>query len=417
MNSRILIVEDDVNLRRVIQAQVERLGHHVSVAGDVSRAREILEEDTFDLVITDLNLPGPSGLELLKTVRTDHPETSVVLMTAFGTVASAVEAMKCGAYDYLTKPLHPYELDALINRVLERKRLIEEVRTLRTNVDRKYGFESVLGKSNALMRVLDAAAHIAPTDATVLIRGETGTGKELLAKAIHSSSPRRGRPFLVINCGAIPRELLESELFGHVRGAFTGALTHKKGKVEAAEGGTLFLDEIGEMPLDLQVRILRLVQEREIEKVGATQQLKVDVRILAATHRNLEDMVARGVFREDLYYRLSVVPLLLPPLRERKEDIPDFIDHFFEVSKQKHGTRDLTLSPELFPHFQSYDWPGNVRELENVVARLVLLARGNTVTLADVQATLDAKLPGRSRRSPALRKKVSASTRWRESRS
>jgi DNA-binding NtrC family response regulator len=392
-HSRILIVEDDVNLRRVIQAQVERLGHSVSVAGEVNRARELLEEDTFDLVITDLNLPGPSGLELLKTVRTDHPETSVVLMTAFGTVASAVEAMKCGAYDYLTKPLHPYELDALINRVLEHKRLIEEVRTLRTNVDRKYGFETVLGKSNALMRVLDAAAHIAPTDATVLIRGETGTGKELLAKAIHSSSPRRGRPFLVINCGAIPRELLESELFGHVRGAFTGALTHKKGKVEAAEGGTLFLDEIGEMPLDLQVRILRLVQEREIEKVGATQQLKVDVRILAATHRNLEEMVARGVFREDLYYRLSVVPLLLPPLRDRKEDIPDFVDHFFEVSKQKNGATDLTLSPALLPYFQSYDWPGNVRELENVVARLVLLARGNAVTLADVMETLNAKLP------------------------
>ncbi len=333
----ILIVEDDAPLQRVIQVQVERMGYQVSVAGDVPRAREILERDTYELVISDLTLPGVSGLELLKTVRAEYPEPAVILMTAFGTVATAVEAMKAGAYDYLTKPLHPFELKAIIQRVLERSRLIEEVRILRSNFDRKYGFENILGRSDALLQVLDTAAHVASTDATIMIRGETGTGKELLARAIHSNSLRRDRPFAVINCGAIPRELLESELFGHVRGAFTGALTHKKGKVESAEGGTVFLDEIGEMPLDLQVRILRLVQEREIEKVGATQQVKVDVRIVAATHRNLEDQVAHGLFREDLYYRLSVIPLVLPPLRNRREDIPEFVEYFFERSKGKHG--------------------------------------------------------------------------------
>jgi two-component system NtrC family response regulator len=381
---RILIVEDDATLQRVIQMQVQRMGYEVSAASDVARAREILAETPHNLVITDMNLPGLSGLELLKTVRMEHPETTVILMTAYGTVETAVEAMKAGAYDYLTKPLHIYELKALIDRVLERNRLIEEVRTLRSNIDRKFGFENILGKSPALLHVLDATAQVAPTDATILIRGETGTGKELLARAIHFNSPRRDRPFVVVNCGAIPRELLESELFGHVRGAFTGALTHKKGKVEAAEGGTVFLDEIGEMPLELQVRILRLVQEREIEKVGTTQQTKVDVRIIAATHRNLEELVARGLFREDLYYRLSVIPLLLPPLRERQEDIPEIVQQFFERSKQKHGKERVTFPSLLLPYFENYPWPGNVRELENAVARMVLLARSDEITPADL---------------------------------
>jgi len=241
--------------------------------------------------------------------------------------------------------------------------------------------------------VLDAAAHVAPTDATVLIRGETGTGKELLAKAIHLNSPRRERPFVVINCGAIPRELLESELFGHTRGSFTGALTHKKGKVEIAEGGTVFLDEIGEMPLDLQVRILRVVQEREIEKIGAMQPVKIDVRILAATHRNLEELVAGRVFREDLYYRLSVVPLFLPPLRERPDDIAELVHEFFELSKRRHGRGNLKLSPVVMPFFLNYLWPGNIRELENAVARMVLLARSDTVGMEDLPGFLNRPAP------------------------
>ena len=381
---RILIVEDDLTLQRVIQAQIAQMGAEVSVAGEVPQALEILRRDLHDLVITDLNLPGLSGLELLKTVRAEYPDTTVILMTAFGTVETAVEAMKNGAYDYLTKPLHPYKLKVLVSRVLERSRLVEEVRSLRETIDNKFGFESTFGHSKALLRVLESAAYVAGTDVTVLILGETGTGKELLAKAIHVNSARRDRPFVVINCGAIPGELLESELFGHVRGAFTGAVTHKKGKVEMADGGTVFLDEIGEMPLDLQVRLLRLVQEHEIEKVGSPHQFKVDVRIIAATNRNLEELVKEGDFREDLYYRLAVVPLTLPPLRERMEDIPELVEHFFERAKERNAKSHLILPSTLLPYFQNYDWPGNVRELENTMSRIVVLCRGDKVLSSDL---------------------------------
>jgi len=382
--AKILVVEDDQALRRVIQAQLVHMNAQVSVAGSVPQALEILRSDMQDLVLTDLNLPGLSGLELLNTVRTECPETAVIIMTAFGTIETAVRAMKNGAYDYLTKPLHPYELNALVGRVLERRHLIEEVRMLRSTIDNKFGFESILGHSKPLLRVLDAAAHVAGTDATVLILGETGTGKELLAKAIHINGARRDRPFVVINCGAIPRELLESELFGHVRGAFTGAFTHKKGKVEMADGGTVFLDEIGEMPLELQVRLLRLVQEREIEKVGAPQSIKVDVRIIAATHRNLEDLVKQGEFREDLYYRIAVVPLMLPPLRDRVEDIPELVEYFFENAKRRDGKVDLRLPSSLLPYFQNHDWRGNIRELENTISRIVVMARGHEITEDDL---------------------------------
>lgn len=393
---RIMVVEDDESLRRVIQAQITGMGFKVSVAGSVDEALEQLQANSHDLILTDLQLPGRSGLDLLKIVHGEYPETTVILMTGYGSVPNAVEAMKAGAYDYLTKPLHPYELRALISRAMERTRLLEEVRTLRSNIDRKFGFESIIGRSSALLRVLDNAAQAASTDATILIRGETGTGKELLARAVHFNSSRRHKPFIVINCGAIPRELLESELFGHVRGSFTGALAHKKGRVEMADGGTVFLDEIGEMPLELQVRILRFLQEREIEKVGATQAqpIKVDVRMIAATHRNLQKMVEEGTFREDLYYRLAVVPLDLPPLRDRREDIPEFVQQFFERSREKLKKETLTLSASLLPYFQNYRWSGNVRELENVVERIVVLARGDEVTLADLPDYL--RSPGRT---------------------
>jgi two-component system NtrC family response regulator len=273
-------------------------------------------------VICDLNLPDMTGIDVLKEVRGQYPETMVVIVTAYGTITTAVEAIRHGAYDYLTKPVHPDELAALIGRVFERKRLIDEVRVLRSTVDRKYGFEKIVGSSDALMHVLNTAASVAQTDATVLILGETGTGKELLAKAIHLNSSRNDGPFVVISCGSIPKDLLESELFGHLKGSFTGAYTHKKGKVEMADGGTLFLDEIGDMPLELQVRVLRLVQDHEIERIGAVSSQKVNVRIIAATHRDLQARVREGSFREDLYYRLAVVPIELPPLRDRGDDIP-----------------------------------------------------------------------------------------------
>jgi DNA-binding NtrC family response regulator len=389
----ILVVEDDESLRRVTQVQLEQAGYEVATAANGDEALAMLARAPQDLVITDLRMPGLGGMQLLRRIKAEHPEVIVIVVTAFGTIESAVEAMKLGAYDYLTKPVHADALRLIVGRALEHHRLRQEVQALRLSLDRKYGFENILGRSPALQETLQAAARVAPTDATVLIRGETGTGKELLAKAIHFNSARRGGPFVTINCGAIPRELLESELFGHVRGAFTGAVAHKKGRVELADGGTLFLDEIGELPLPLQAKLLRLLQEKEIEKLGAPQPLHVDVRIIAATHRNLEAMVEDGTFREDLYYRLAVIPLELPPLRERVEDIPELVAHFFERAKHKYGRTRLALPQELLPNFTTYRWPGNIRELENVIERLVLLSRGDEVTWQDLPESLRRERP------------------------
>ena len=394
MNSgRILVVDDDESLRRVTQVQLEQLGYQVATAADGMQALSTLQKTPHELVITDLKMPAMSGLELLKKIRADYPETIVVMITAFGTVETAVEAMKAGAYDYITKPVHPEELKLCVARAMEHLHLVEEVHTLRSSLDQKYGFENILGRSNALLYVLDQATRAAQANSTVLIRGETGTGKELLAKGIHFNSPRKNQPFVTINCGAIPKELLESELFGHVKGSFTGAIAHKKGKMEMADGGTVFLDEIGEMPLELQVKLLRLIQEGEIEKIGAPTPSKVDVRIVAATHRNLQAMIEDDTFREDLYYRLAVIPLELPPLRERVEDIPELVQHFFIRSKQKQSRPDLVLPASLMPHFSAYRWPGNVRELENIVERLVVLTRENVITLSDLPEYLRRQQP------------------------
>jgi two-component system NtrC family response regulator len=383
-HGRILLVEDDETLRRATGVLLEKAGYETSVAIDVLQATDILKTSPQDLVITDLTLPGASGLELVKTIHNEYPETMVVVITAYATVETAVEAMKCGAYDYLPKPVLPHDLRTLVNRALERTAMLDEIRTLRSSIDRKFGFENIIGNSPTLLHVLDTARRVAHTDATVLIRGETGTGKEILAKAIHFNSSRRNRPFVVINCGAIPHDLLESDLFGHVRGAFTGALTHKTGKVESADGGTVFFDEIGEMPLDLQVRLLRLLQEREIEKVGSTVPTRVDVRIIAATHRNLTAMVAQGSFREDLYYRLNVVPIEVPPLRARIDDIPEFVVQFFNESKKRNNRPELRMSQSHLKWFSEYRWPGNVRELQNAVERMVVLCPGSEITEADI---------------------------------
>jgi two-component system NtrC family response regulator len=381
---RILIVEDDEALRRVSHIQLVREGYDVSSAGTAEEAVSLLDQTSYHLVIADLNLPGLSGLELLKVVRLDHPETTVIVMTAYATVQTAVEAMKSGAYDYVTKPINAYDLKMLVKRSLDHQKLLQEVQALRSTLDRKQGFEEIIGSSAILLETLDVAARVAATDATVLISGETGTGKELVARAIHSRSGRRSRPFVTINCGAIPRELLESELFGYVKGAFTGAIAHKKGKIEAADGGTVFLDEIGEMPLELQVHILRLIQERELEKIGASTPTKVDVRIIAATHRNLANMAKEGTFRDDLYYRLLVVPIRMPPLRERHGDVEKLAQHFFVKFRAKHGRLDLTMKVDVLHYLCEYPWPGNVRELENAMERMVLLARGNEVTITDL---------------------------------
>ncbi len=391
--ARILVVDDDENLRWVLQTQLEEMGYAVSTAVDGAQALGTIQNEPPSLVLTDLKMPGLSGMELLHKIRSECPEVPVVIMTAFGTIQSAVEAMRAGAYDYLTKPIDYEELGLVVDRALEHYRLVEEVRSLRASLDRKYGFENIIGHSEALLSVLDTASRAAQSDSTILIHAETGTGKELLARAIHFNSRRRDKPFVTINCGAIPRDLLESELFGHVKGSFTGAVAHKVGKVEMANRGTLFLDEIGEMPGELQVKVLRLIQQGELEKVGATSPTKVDVRFIAATHRDLQAMIEDGAFREDLYYRLAVIPLELPPLRDRAEDIPELVQHFFLKVREKQGRLDLVLPPALLPRFQDYRWPGNIRELENVIERIVVLSRGPEITLGDLPDFLRRERP------------------------
>jgi two-component system, NtrC family, response regulator len=388
---RVMVIEDDDTLRRVMHAQLAKDGYEAASAPDVPAALKILERSPQNLVIADLNLPGISGVDLLKRVHSDCPDTTVIVMTAFGTIQSAVEAMKAGAYDYVVKPIYTYELKALVTRALGQHRPPQETPVVK---EEKQGFEQMVGSSTSLRAALDVARRVADSDATILVHGETGTGKELIAKAVHSFSSRRVKPLLTINCAAIPRELLESELFGYVKGSFTGAFGHKKGKIEMADGGTVLLDEIGEMPLDLQVRILRLIQSKEIEKVGATAPVNVDVRIIAATHRNLADMVAQGQFREDLYYRLLVVPIEVPPLRERSGDVAELVNHFFELFKKKHRRPELQLSPNLLPYFTNYSWPGNVRQLEHVLERIVLLSRGPHVAPDELPEAL------RSTKSP-----------------
>jgi two-component system NtrC family response regulator len=380
----VLVVDDDESLRRVTQMQLEEAGYETFTAADGALALRIIEEKEPALVVTDLKMPGMSGIELLRLLRSQYPDTTVIMITAFGTVQNAVEAMKAGAYDYITKPIDYDELLLILDRAMERRSLIEEVQSLRATLDEKFGFENIIGRAKPLLHVLNMAARVAHTDSVVLLCGETGTGKELLAKAIHQNSRRKDRPFVIINCGAIPRDLLESELFGHVRGSFTGAIAHKRGRVEMADGGTLFLDEIGDLPLELQVKLLRLIQHGDIEKVGASEWSKVDVRIIAATNRNLKAMVEAGTFREDLYYRLAVIPLALPPLRERAEDIPELAQCLFLNARQKHGRPELRLPASLLPLFRGYYWPGNVRELENVIERLVVLTAASEITLEDL---------------------------------
>ena len=384
---RILVVDDDSSLRRVMRLQLEEGGYTVSLAEDGAEACRRLQAEAPHLVITDLRMPT-SGMELLRFVQREGLQTTVIVVTAFGTVESAVEAMRLGAYDYVTKPLDFDALLLVVRRAMERQTLLEEVRTLRSALDQRYGFKGIIAHSKKFLRVLDQAGRVAERDATVLVQGETGTGKEVLARAIHHNSRRRNRPFVAINCGAIPRDLVEAELFGHRRGSFTGAVSDRPGRVEAADGGTLFLDEIGELPLEAQVKLLRLLQEGEITKVGADSSRRLDLRIIAATHRDLRAMVEDGTFREDLYYRLSVVPLQIPPLRERREDLPALIKELFERARQRHDLRGLTLAPGAVQKLIAYRWPGNVRQLENVLERMVLLSRHTVLTEEDLPEEL-----------------------------
>lgn len=389
----ILVVDDDASLRRIMKLQLEEAGYEVTLAANGDEALGVMERRNPKLVITDLRMSGTGGLELLRHIRREHSETTVIMITAFGSVETAVEAMKSGAYDYVTKPIDYDALVLVVHRAMERQNLIEEVRKLRAALDERYGFESIIGRSKALLRVLEMASRVANRDSTVLIHGETGTGKELLARAIHHNSLRKEQAFVTINCGAIPRDLLESELFGFTRGAFTGAAAAKPGKVELADGGTLFLDEIGELPIELQVKLLRLIQQGEVEKIGSAGGCIVDVRVIAATHRNLPAMIEDGAFREDLYYRLAVVPLHLPPLRERQEDIPEITQHLFRKLKARHNLSALRLTPPVISAFQAYRWPGNVRELENAIERMVVLSTTDEITERDLPKSIQPAAP------------------------
>jgi two-component system NtrC family response regulator len=382
-SNRILVVDDDSSLRSVMKMQLEEAGFQVSLASDGAEAYDKLREIRPQLVISDLRMPT-SGLELLRRVSTEDIQPTLIIVTAFGTVETAVEAMKLGAYDYVTKPLDFEELVLVVHRAMERQNLLEEVRHLRSALDQRYGFESIIGHGKSFLGVLDQAARVAQHDSTVLIHGETGTGKELLARAIHHNSRRKAKPFITINCGAIPEDLVEAELFGYTRGSFTGAHATRPGKIEAADEGTLFLDEIGELPLDAQVKLLRVLQQGEISKIGASETTRVNVRVIAATHRNLQAMIEDSTFREDLYYRLAVVPLHLPPLRERKEDIPELVEHLFQKARERYGMSEAQLAPSVMPYLVAYRWPGNVRELENVVERLLVLSPHKSIGEAEL---------------------------------
>jgi two-component system NtrC family response regulator len=378
----ILVVDDEEPQRRVLAGFLRKAGYEVETRASAEEALEVVAARTVDLVLTDLRMPGGSGVELLDAVRGVNPEVPVVVMTAYGTVASAVDAMKRGAADYLAKPVDLDELEVLVARTLERRALVSENRALREQVESRYRLAGLETGNGRMQEAINMAARAAASRATILVHGESGTGKELLARAIHYASPRRRGPLVAVNVAALPETLLESELFGHERGAFTGADREHRGRFELADGGTLFLDEIGDLPRGTQVKLLRVLQEQAFERLGGTRAIKVDVRLVAATHRDLPAMVKSGDFREDLYFRLNVVAITLPPLRERREDVPLLVDHFLRRFADEGRAR--AVSREAMDLLLKHDYPGNVRELENLVHRAVVLARGATITTADL---------------------------------
>jgi two-component system NtrC family response regulator len=392
MKPEILIIDDDISLRRVLEYNLQEAGYRVTAASSGEEGLRLFREQRHHLVITDMKMPGMDGMQVLKSVKECSAETLVIIITAFGTVDLAVAAMKAGAYDYITKPFNRDELKLTVAKALQFTGLVAENRRLQERLATREDFRSIVGNSSVMKDVFRIVEKVADSDASVLISGESGTGKELVARSIHERSSRNSAPFVAINCAAIPRELLESELFGHVKGAFTGAIKDKTGKFLQANGGTLFLDEIGELPLELQPKLLRALQERTIEPVGGTTPLKLDVRIIAATNLDLESALSAGSFREDLYYRLAVIPLHLPSLRERREDIPLLLRHFCG----KHGAAAVQFDPAALDALLKYHWPGNVRELENLVERALILRTGNTVTPADLPAKILAKEYSRS---------------------
>jgi len=385
---RILVVDDEPVQRELISGFLKKQAFDVVVAETGAKALELFRQDSIDLILTDQKMPHMSGLDLLQAVRAINPEIPVILITAFGSIEAAVSAIQGGATDYLTQPLNLDELLYRIRQVSDRYRIINENRELREALQERHRIEGIIGESGHMLEVLSLVRRVAPSDATVLIRGESGTGKELIAKAIHFGSPRARGPLVKVNCAALPETLLESELFGHEKGAFTGAVTSRQGRFELANGGTIFLDEIGDLPLHLQAKLLRVLQEREYEKVGSSRPVKVNVRIMAASHRPLEDLIKAGQLREDLYFRLNVVTILIPPLRERRSDVSLLMDHFLRHFAEKNGKTIRGLTHEARDILLRYDYPGNVRELENIIERAVVLTRDDVIGIGDLPLTV-----------------------------
>jgi DNA-binding NtrC family response regulator len=404
MNPRILVVEDEQAIRLALKGLLSREGYEVELAEDGERAVAKLASDEFDLVLTDLALGrGISGMEVLQHTKEQRPGTAVVMITAHGNEKIAVDAMKAGADDYVPKPFDNDEIRVVVRRALDRYRLERDNRLLLEQIQRDYGFDTLIGSGKAMQGVFETIQKVAETDLTVLIRGESGTGKELVAQAVHNTSNRKQRPFVAVNCAAINRELVESELFGHEKGAFTGADSRREGRFESADGGTIFLDEIGDMAPETQAKVLRVLQEHKLERVGGSASVEVDVRVVAATHRDLEQAVEEGTFREDLYYRLKVVELELPPLRERREDVAALAERFLGLVAERLGREKKRLSDEALTRLARHTWPGNVRELRNVIEQAAVLSSGESITAddlklddarqADVGATIDTAIP------------------------
>jgi DNA-binding NtrC family response regulator len=392
----ILVVEDEEKMQRVLEIHLQSAGYQVVQATTAEQAVELLRSATdatppFALALTDLRLPGMDGLELLKRMGMETPSLPVIVMTAFGSIETAVEAMKAGASDYILKPFSLEDLMITIEKVLELHALRHENKQLKAELGRRYDFNEIIGRSSRMADVFEAAQKVAPTRSTVLLGGESGTGKGLLARAIHHHSPRSAGPFVKINCSALPENLMESELFGYEKGAFTGASQSHAGKFEQADGGTVFLDEIGDVPLPVQVKLLRVLQEREFERLGGKKTIHIDVRIIAATNQDLRAALEQGTFREDLYYRLNVVPINLPPLRERKEDIPHLVEHFLNKFAADTGGDPRSLSPKALEKIRSYHWPGNVRELENIIERSMVLSSNDVIQPDDIQLDTHAR--------------------------
>jgi DNA-binding NtrC family response regulator len=384
----ILIVEDEAKMRRLLDLNLAEEGYSTLSAGDAENGLKLLRENTVDLVVTDLKLPGMNGLEFLQAIKRQNAVLPVVVMTAFGTVETAVEAMKTGASDYVLKPFSLTEMRMVIRKELDVHNLREENRSLREALGKRYAHPNVVARSVKMQEVLATVERVAPTNSTVLLGGESGVGKDLIARAIHEKSRRAAGPFIKINSSAIPENLLESELFGYEKGAFTGANASKPGKFELADKGTLFLDEIGDVPPAIQVKLLRVLQEREFERLGGTRTVKVDVRLIAATNRDLREALEQGTFREDLYYRLNVVPIDIAPLRQRKEDIPDLVNLFISRFAGDSGKPVESITPEAMQILVNYHWPGNVRELQNIIERACALAKGTVLTATDIHLDL-----------------------------